>query len=300
MLSLFQLVSQYQADPASLASADFGGSLTWLSAVQIKGIYLMNVLKLSLCAAVATAAMAGASAASAEDAPAYTVAFNAGAATEYVFRGLDQSPFGAGTPEVFGGIDTTFGKGQFYLGNWDSTTGPSGYNGFEYDIYGGWKPAVGPVNFDLGFYFYGYTKSQFGYVTPSANTLEWKAGASTAVGSNTFGLVTYYSDDNNGLQILTGAPKKVTSWYTEADYSYTFKNKASVSAAYGYTYGKASGLASGHYSTWNVGVTYPLTDHVSLDARYIGSGSATVFGTSVPVSAYGGFNGGVLTAKVNF
>ena len=258
----------------------------------------MNVLKFSLCAAVATAAMAGASAASAEDMPNFTAAYTIGAATNYVFRGLDQT--GGGTPEVFGGVDTTLLKGQFYLGNWDSTTGPSGDNGFEYDLYGGWKPALGPVTFDLGFYYYGYIKSHSGFVTPKANTLEWKAGASTSVGSNSFGVVTYYSDDNNGLELLTGSPKKVTSWYTEADYSYTFKNKLSFSAAYGYTYGKSSGIASGHYSTWNAGFTYPVTDHVSLDARYIGSGDASIAGTSVPVSAYSGFNGGVATVKVSF
>ena len=258
----------------------------------------MNALKLSLCAAVAIATMGAASLASAEEMPNFTAAYNIGAATNYAFRGLDQT--GGGVPEVFGGVDTTLAKGAFYLGNWDSTTGPSGDNGFEYDLYGGWKPALGPVTFDVGFYYYGYIKSHSGFVTPAANTLEWKAGASTAVGSNTFGVVTYYSDDNNGLQILTNSPKKMTSWYTEADYSYTFKNKLAFSAAYGYTTGHSSGIADAHYSTWNAGFTYPVTDHVSFDARYIGSGGASIVGNSTPIGNIGGFNGGVATVKVSF
>jgi hypothetical protein len=71
----------------------------------------MKLLKISLCAAVAIAAMAGASAASAEEMPNFTAAYNVGAATEYVFRGIDQSPTGAGTTPRCSRASSTWATG---------------------------------------------------------------------------------------------------------------------------------------------------------------------------------------------
>lgn len=252
----------------------------------------MNVLKISLCAAVATAAMAGASAAFADDAPAAAptglqVAYNIGAATDYIFRGIDQTGTSS-EGEAFGGVDLTDGK--FYAGTWVSNTGPRSANGFEYDLYGGYKPNLGPVTFDLGFYFYGYNTSNDKLVSAGANTLEWKAGASMPLGGFTVGAVAYYSSNENGTDH--------SSWYEEGDVSYTFKNKASVSAAIGGF--QSDGLQTGGigpetYMTWNVGVTYPVTDKLSFDLRYIGTNSNAkdVFGDSA-------FDGGVATLKVSF
>ncbi len=244
----------------------------------------MNALKLSLCAIAATAAMGGATAAFADDAPSGPIqlSYNVGAATDYVFRGIDQT---GSTGEAFGGVDAVIAK-NFYAGVWVSNTGFSGNGGFEGDVYAGWKPSLGPVGFDFGAIAYNYTG---GHVQNNDHDdYELKAGASIPVGSWTFGAVDFYGPSNHAFATSHNVNGVATNYadtnYAEADVSYTFKNKASFSAAYGNF--QASGL--GHYNTWNAGVTYPITDKLSLDARYIGA------------SPQGLFNGGVATIKVSF
>jgi uncharacterized protein (TIGR02001 family) len=249
----------------------------------------MNVLKISLCAAVAIAAMAGATAASADDLVA--LSYNVGAATDYVFRGIDQTP---ATGEAFGGVDAVIAK-QFYAGVWVSNTGFSGGGGFETDIYGGWKPSLGPVGLDLGVIGYTYTGGHI--QNNDHDDYELKAGASIPVGSWTFGAVDFYGPSNHGIPTAFAVNGVATHYantnYVEADVSYTFKNKASFSAAFGNFQGDSN---AGHYNTWNAGITYPITDKLSLDARYIG-GTPAFGGLNGTVDA---FNGGVATIKVSF
>jgi uncharacterized protein (TIGR02001 family) len=250
----------------------------------------MNVLKLSLCAVTATAAMAGASAAFAAD-DTIALSYNVGAATDYVFRGVDQTP---GSGEAFGGVDAVIAK-QFYAGVWVSNTGFTGNSGFEGDVYAGWKPSLGPVGFDFGAIAYNYNGGNV--KNNDHDDYELKAGASIPVGSWTFGAVDFYGPSNHAFPTAF-KPNGVASNYSntnylEADVGYTFKNKASFSAAYGNFQGD-SGL--GHYNTWNAGVTYPVTDKLTLDARYIGS-SPTAGGLNGNLPL---FNGGVATIKVSF
>src|SRR5258706_11041057 len=107
----------------------------------------MKFWNLALCATVASFGLA--SSALADSAP--TVAFNVGIASDYMFRGLDQS---AGQPAAFGGIDVTAGK--FYVGTWISHVDFEGDNALfdegntnntlaEVDLYGGFRPTLGPV-----------------------------------------------------------------------------------------------------------------------------------------------------------
>jgi uncharacterized protein (TIGR02001 family) len=245
----------------------------------------MNVLKISLCAVAATAAMAGASAAFAAD-DTIALSYNVGAATDYVFRGIDQTPL---TGEVFGGVDAVIAK-NFYAGVWVSNTGVSGQSGIEGDIYAGWKPSLGPVGFDLGVISYNYTGGH--NHNNDHDDYELKAGASMPIGGFTIGAVDFYGPSNHANPIF-GLGPIATDYsdtnYIEADVSYTFKNKASISAAYGNFQALNDSTNSGfHYNTWNAGVTYPITDKLSIDARYIGT------------SPQGLFNGGVATLKVAF
>jgi uncharacterized protein (TIGR02001 family) len=248
----------------------------------------MNAIKLSLCAAVATAAMAFAGTASAADGP--TVTYNVGAATDYVFRGLDQTSF-ISEGEIFGGADVTVS--QFYAGAWLSTTGVSGQNGFEYDLYAGWKPSVGPVALDLGVIYYGYTKDNgVGLVTPANATTEWKAAASIPVGGLTLGGAVYYADE-------LGSTNE-SSIYYEANAAYTFANKATLSGAIGSFQSDALITAVGEpdsYLTWNVGVSYPVTEKVGLDVRYISTDSDARNSGFTSAAA---FSGAVATLKLSF
>jgi uncharacterized protein (TIGR02001 family) len=227
----------------------------------------MKLFKVSLCAAVAVATLGMASAASAE------VTFNAGVATDYVFRGIKQTVgdcCAETSPEVFGGVDWSGGP-NLYAGAWISNTGSSSSNGIETDFYAGWKPKAGPVTFDLGAIYYTYNNSNDGFVTDDLDTLEWKAAASMAAGPATVGAAVYYSSD----WISTDE----ASWYYELNGSIPVKTDVLLSGAVGHFQSDALG-GPDSYTTWNVGVTLPVTEKISIDARYIGTDNdaTTLFG----------------------
>jgi uncharacterized protein (TIGR02001 family) len=217
----------------------------------------MKLFKVSLCAAVAVATLAMAGAASAE------VTFNAGVATQYVFRGVKQTIDldGGSAPQVFGGVDWSGGP-DLYAGAWISNTGISDSNGIEVDYYAGWKPKAGPVTFDLGAIYYTYNNSNDGFVSDDFDTLEFKAAASMAAGPATVGLGVYYSND----WISTSE----SSWYYELTGSVPVKENVTLSGAVGHFQSDAFGSPDS-YTTWNAGVTLPITEKVSIDARYIGT-----------------------------
>lgn len=213
--------------------------------------------------------------------------FNVGVATDYLFRGIDQTTaFSEG--QAFAGADVT--SGSLYGGVWVSNTGAHVAQFFEYDLYGGWKPTYGDVTFDLGFIYYGYTDTDdtVGFDESELSTYELKAAASVAAGGVTWGAGIYWTpnfsgdadtlDDNGGF-------------YYEASAAYTFSNTATLTGAVGLV--EVDDYAVDSYTTWNVGVTYPVTEAFSIDARYIG--------TDDDALAFGG-NGDTLvgTLKVTF
>jgi len=223
----------------------------------------MNVLKLSLAATAAAVALGAASAASAAE-----VSYNVGAATDYVFRGVDQTGFGS-EGQLFAGVDATF-EGNFYAGAWVSNTGPSGFGLFEADFYAGWKPALGPVTLDLGVIYYGYNSAGSGN-----SDYEVKLGGSVPAGPLSLGAAVYYGPDNDAFGGLD-------TYYVEGTAGFTY-NKVAISAAIG----NFSVDTLGDYNTWNLGATVPVTETISFDARYIGTEA-------------GGFTGAVATLKATF
>jgi uncharacterized protein (TIGR02001 family) len=243
----------------------------------------MKLFKVSLCAAVAAATLAMAGAASAE------VTFNAGIATDYVFRGIKQTvgDFDAETSaQVFGGVDWTGGP-NLYAGAWISNTGRSNSNGIEADYYAGWKPKAGPVTFDLGAIYYTYNNSDDGFVSNELDTLEFKAAASMAAGPAIVGAAVYYSND----WISTDE----SSWYYEINGSVPVKDGVLLSGAIGQFQSDAFGNPDS-YTTWNVGVTLPVTEKISIDARYIGTDNdaTTLYGSFAADNMFVG------TVKANF
>jgi uncharacterized protein (TIGR02001 family) len=83
-------------------------------------------------------------------------------ASEYRFRGIDQT---AGKPAIQGGFDYSHASGV-YLGNWNSNISQgAGFPGgnIEMDFYGGWKKAFGDFGLDVGaiYYYYPGTDAQF-------------------------------------------------------------------------------------------------------------------------------------------
>jgi uncharacterized protein (TIGR02001 family) len=119
-----------------------------------------------------------------------SVAFNAGAVTDYRYRGISQSRL---KPALQGGVDYT--AGGFYAGAWGSTIqwikdGGGGAD-VEVDIYGGYKLELAKDTvLDLGVLTYQYPSNG---LNPSPNTTE-------VYGALTFGPVTAkYSHSTTNL-----------------------------------------------------------------------------------------------------
>jgi len=228
----------------------------------------MKLKKTLLGAAAAFSAMMGGM----QTAQAETdVTFNLGVATDYIFRGIDQTTaFSEG--EAFGGVDAT--SGSFYAGAWVSNTGPHAAQFFEYDLYAGWRPTLGPVSLDLGFIYYGYTDTDDTLLDESdSSNYELKIAGTIPVGGATLGAAAYWTPnfggDNDGIDDNSG-------FYYEINGAYTFSNSATLSGAVGAV--EVDDFAIDSYTTWNVGVTYPITEQVSIDGRYIGSDDDATLG----------------------
>ena len=208
----------------------------------------MKSFKVAMLAAAATIAMGGA--AFAEEADPFAVSFNVGAATDYIFRGITNTN---NNPQMYGGADATI-MGIGYAGVWVSNVDFGNSTDFEYDLYAGVKPTLGPVAFDLGVIYYGYNNKPSG---PDEAYVEWKAAASVPVGPASIGAAVYYSDD------FFGETGKAT--YYEVNGSMPIADtKFSVSGALGHQ----DVVGPLDYTTWNLGVGYALTDHVTFDLRY--------------------------------
>lgn len=205
----------------------------------------MKALKLALCAAAASFAMAGA--AHAEDP---TVTFNVGLTSDYVFRGVSQTDE---SPALQAGVDVS--SGVFYGGLWASNVDFYDSTDAEIDAYVGIKPTAGPVSFDLGAIYYGYVNAP-----SSADYAYWefKAAASVPAGPLTLGAAAYYSPEFFG-----GVGD---SLYYEANASVSPADKWTISAAVGkQTINDFSFL---DYTTYNIGVGYAFTDKISGDLRF--------------------------------
>lgn len=206
----------------------------------------MRTLKIALAAAVGSLALAGA--AQAQDAGP-TFAFNVGAATDYVFRGISQTDE---DPQVYGGVDASMGIG--YAGVWVSNVDFGNGTDAEFDLYAGIKPTAGPVTFDLGVIYYGYIDQPSG---SNEDYWEGKVAASVPAGPATLGVAVYYSPEFFG--------KTGDAIYYEANAAVAIPDtKFTVNGAIG----RQEVDKAYDYTTWNVGVGFALTDHISLDVRY--------------------------------
>lgn len=195
--------------------------------------------------------------------PAWQVTYNVGAQTDYVFRGISQTNE---HPSGFAGADVTYCN-QWYVGAWTSNVdfSPSGdtHTSQEYDLYGGWRPTLAGINFDLGYIYYGYRDQPRNIRESYAETY---LRATHAFGALTLGGGVAYSPNFPGIA--------KHALYAEGNIAYAINAAWSVSAALGrQTEADATPLPHGapqdfNYTTWNAGVTYAINDHTSLDLRY--------------------------------
>ena len=134
-----------------------------------------------------------AAAAPAEPAPPYTLTFNLGVVTNYMFRGVNYS---AG-PAIQGGIDWAHSSG-FFLGTAFSSINPQSFgaagtatpinfstgaplgrgNHVETDWYGGYAHAFGPVTVGVGGIYVLYPENETSYHSRNQNNFEGNVNVS--------------------------------------------------------------------------------------------------------------------------
>lgn len=192
-------------------------------------------------------ALFGAGSAQAQAQP--EVAFNIGVVSDYVFRGVSQTDEGAA---LQGGVDASFGNG-FYAGGWASTVDFGEGTDAEVDLYGGYRTEAAGYALDFGVLGYLYVNEPG---PADYSFMEFKAAASRAIGPATLGAAVYYSPD------FFGADDAAT--YLEANGAYALADKWTVSGAVGRQWLDVSD----DYTTWNLGLAYALTDHLTVDVRY--------------------------------
>lgn len=208
--------------------------------------------KLIGLAVFAGASLAGANAANAE------VSANIAFTTDYVFRGVSLS---GEDPVVQGGFD--YSNDSWYIGTWASSLGPDQLATTEFDVYAGFTPSTGPVDWDLGIITYWYPGADDdGFET---DYVEGKIAASIDVtGALTLGAAFYYSPENWGE---TGE-----AIYYEANASYEFNDALKITGAIGSQSiddvdGPGGANLDDDYMTWNIGVTHAFHGF-EIDLRY--------------------------------
>jgi len=178
---------------------------------------------------------------------------NIGVFSKYVLRGITNAPE-SDVPAVQGGLDYSHASG-FYAGYWGSslsyggrmTEGGTYPNGFENDVYAGYKLKAGPVELNFGAIYYLYTQ-----ITD--------ADAAEAVVAATFGPVTV------GAKYLT----KDVAWgnqgdtYFTVDFGQDLPSEFKFAAQLGYYLYTDSGdyipttSESSAFRHLNLGISHPL------------------------------------------
>ena len=190
----------------------------------------------NLKAAVLAALLLAPAAAFAQDAES-NFSWNAGVASDYVFRGISQSNRDIAFQ---GGVDYAFGDSGFYAGAWGSNVdfqdvlGPN----IEVDLYAGYNTDITDnVNFDVMLTRYTYHGSESGYGNIDYNELITKV-ALKDVGTLTVGYTNDYS--NSGENVT----------YVNLGHSWDLGSEYTLNAGFGRSFADF-----GDYNECNVGVS---------------------------------------------
>lgn len=205
-------------------------------------VIMKKLLGLAVLATVATAGVASAEG---------TVTANVQLTSDYVFRGISLADNG---PALQGGAD--YVADAWYAGVWGSNV----TEGLELDVYAGFTPTTGPVDWDIG---------AIGYFYPGADDngaefdyYEIKVAASHDFTEQfTAGAAVYYAPENFGD---TG-----DATYWELNASYEITEAIAINGAYGnQNIEEPNGPNSeDDYNTWNVGVAWAMHGF-QVDLRY--------------------------------
>ncbi len=182
----------------------------------------MNVLTTKyfklLTGALSLFAVLGMSAAQAGGSPksgGFAMSANIAVNSQYIFRGITNSPED-GNAALQGGFDWSKGDTGLYFGYWGSSLGYSKPttntgDGFENDLYAGYKGKIGGIGYDVGFLTYVYAN------VDDADTTEFNLSFST--GAFTAGIKLNIGNDvdwsNEGdLYYFVSAETKLPKGFT--------------------------------------------------------------------------------------
>lgn len=213
----------------------------------------------AMCALAVTGAQAADWSMKDEPAPGRSLewSFEAGATTDYVFRGESQSDEDGA---VFGGLELAYG--MFYVGTWASGVEFGDGTNYELNLYGGIKQEYRGIEFDLGVIYYLYPTAPSG---ADYDFVEFKAGASgKVVGDVTLGLTFYFSPDYFGGAGETLATEGTVTVPLPAIMDSSWE----LSGTLGYL--EFFDDSSSSFAYWNVGISKTIAEHFTFDVRYWG------------------------------
>jgi uncharacterized protein (TIGR02001 family) len=222
----------------------------------------------------------------AEDAPASPFSFNAGAVTDYRYRGISQSRL---KPALQGGADYAAANG-LYVGTWASTIkwikDAGGDASIEWDIYGGYKGEVSKsLSYDIGL---------LTYVYPS-NKLAVNADTTEVYGALTTGPFT--AKYSYAFTNLFGFADSKGSGYLDLSATFDLGSGWSLAPHIGNQSVKHLKMAS--YTDYSLTLGKDLGSGFSLSAAVVGTDAdKTVYVT--PAGKFTGKNAIVLGAKYTF
>ena len=201
--------------------------------------------------------------AAAAPAPAYTVSYNVGLYSQYVFRGLTQTDE---KPAIQGGVDFTHASG-FYLGSWASNISwleDGAYyanSSLELDVYGGYRNSIGEtgLGYDIGVLQYIYQGNKLGV---TADTTE----VSGALSYKWLQAKVSYVASKNGL----GYADARGTYYAELNANYPIgETGITANAHVGRQKFDGQTLDDAYtYTDWKVGATKAFSNGVNVGAYY--------------------------------
>lgn len=234
---------------------------------------------------------AAAPAAAAAETPAYTLAYNVGLYSQYIFRGLTQT---ANQPAIQGGVDFTHSSG-FYLGAWGSNVSwledSRSYDkaSLELDLYGGYRGAIKDVSYDVGLLQYIYPGDFKG---SAAGFLLKKAETTEVYGSLAYKWVTakvsvVVSDGAFGNRDAAG------TYYADLTANYPVTDTITATAHVGrqqYT-GNGNNDSLYSYTDWKLGLSKAFANGVTVGGYYTDTnGKELGYGDQGGSYAYNGGN----------
>ena len=222
--------------------------------------------------------------------PAWDLAFGSAIASDYLFRGVTQSNHKPSVAAYFEPRYSINKDNQLYLGIGGASIDFANRAAGEVDFYGGWRPTVGPLAFDLGVWYYWYPGGQcFNALVPNCSANNVAGGGfpinlpnGNVIKQNLsfyeiYGKVNYTVNDNIALgAYVYYSPSVLNSGADGVFFGGTAK----------YTWAAfANGVQpylSGEVGHWDLGTS---------DAFY-GTGVGTTFAAGIPYKDYTTWNAG--------